>query len=117
MSHTSTAYDRRLTPTNREFAVVCRAVEAARKAGLRLPEFEVTWFDRDFENTCLGYTNAAAVPVVIGLQRGQSDGELLRTMLHELQHASDVLSGAWHRLSKAERERRAEAFVFRVVDL
>lgn len=107
----------RLPAFRHDFEVFCRAVLAAKRHGLtvRTDLVEFIWFDRAFadSNEAPGcFDSMDRDHLKIHLLRGQSELELFRTVVHELQHAHDYLTlgqASYHALGRAEQERRADA--------
>lgn len=107
-----------LTPSADEFATVIRAYQAARAHGLVLPagSFRVRWYDAIDGHEALGTCDPTVRPIEVSLRRGQGH-ELFETAVHEFFHVHDALrlGARWKEVPMAERERRADAFAFRVV--
>jgi hypothetical protein len=104
-------------PSPGEFATFVRAAAAAQRHGISLhPDvIQVVWFDRSVDgNEAPGSFDSR--DFVIYLQRGLSEMELFRTVVHELQHAADRLSlgQEYYAMGRAEQERRADAAEYQV---
>lgn len=96
-------------------AVVVRAYRVVLSQGLKLPAsaFRVQWFERDAPDTALGVIDPTTTPISIHIASGMTEQATFKTLVHEFQHAADVLRlgrDAWRAMPADEKERRAEGF-------
>jgi len=94
-----------------------RKAQACLAKGLKLPasSFRIQWYWRYEADECLGTCDASKRPIEISIARGQTEVETFGTLVHEFQHAADILNGLDATLDRAEKERRADAFSYACV--
>jgi hypothetical protein len=101
-------------PLPAQTRIVNEALQLARKAGLQLPPFRLTWVsggDRLYGKTS---HDPDGRNIEVTLSVDLMPDQLFRTSLHELKHVSDVAAGFRFDLHREEAERRAVDFVRRV---
>jgi hypothetical protein len=104
-----------VTPSAKEFSILCTATLTARRHGLRTHPVTVVWYDvMPDEDVVPGYchTPKDGSGITIGLRRGLAAGELFATVVHEFAHVHDALTlgSKYFDIPNHERERRAMAF-------
>jgi hypothetical protein len=92
--------------------LIARAIEDARRAGLRLPDrFLVKCVEG--EGGLARMHEDGRYSVTLGVDA--SPDRLRETTFHEMQHLSDFLDGTYARVSRVEFERRAIDFAARMM--